>query len=114
MGEQIRRQTMILVRLVFQAKFGHAAQVVAGFKQAAEIARSAGEKGPHHVRILTDLSGPFDTVIQELEYDSLDDFMKAQAAMFADPRWQEMARNGGFGDGVVSGSKEFYTVEFAE
>jgi len=105
---------MILVRLVFQAKFGHAAEVVAGFKQGAEIARSAGGKGPRHVRILTDLSGPFDTVVQELEYDSLDDFMKAQAAMFADPRWQEMARNGGFGDGVVSGSKEFYTVEFEE
>ena len=90
---------MILVRLVFQAKFGHAAEVVAGFKQGGEIARSAGVKGPRHVRILTDLSGPFDTVVQELEFDSLDDFMKSQAAMFADPRWQEMARNGGLGIG---------------
>ena len=35
---------MILVRLVFQAKFGHAAEVVAGFKQGAEIVRSAGER----------------------------------------------------------------------
>ena len=57
---------MILVRLVFQAKFGHAAEVVAGFKQGAEIARSAGGKGPRHIRILTDLSGPFDTVVQQL------------------------------------------------
>ena len=105
---------MILVRLVFQAKFGHAAEVVAGFKQAAEIARSAGEKGPRHIRILTDLSGPFDTVIQELEFDSLDDFMKAQAAMFADPRWQEMAQESGWPALLVSGSKEFYTVEFEE
>ena len=105
---------MILVRLVFQAKFGRAAEVVAGFKQAAEIARSAGEKGPRHIRILTDLSGPFDTVIQELEYDSLDDFMKAQAAMFADPRWQETAQKSGWPALLASGSKEFYTVEFEE
>ena len=105
---------MILVRLVFQAKFGHAAEVVAGFKQAAEIARSAVEKGPRHVRILTDLSGPFDTIIEELEYDSLDDFMKAQAAMFADPRWQEMAQKSGWPDLLASGTKEFYTVEFEE
>ena len=105
---------MILVRLVFQAKFGRAAEVVAGFKQAAEIARSAGEKGPRHVRILTDLSGPFDTVVQELEYDSLDDFMKAQAVMFADPRWQEMAQESGWPALLASGSKEFYTVEFEE
>ena len=66
------------------------------------------------MRILTDLSGPFDTVVQELEYDSLDDFMKAQAAMFADPRWQEMAQQSGWPALLVSGSKEFYTVEFAE
>ena len=105
---------MILVRLVFQAKFGHAAEVVAGFKQGAEIIRSAGVKGPRHVRILTDLSGPFDTVVQELEYDSLDDFMKAQAVMFADPRWQEMAQESGWPALLESGSKEFYTVEFTE
>ena len=105
---------MILVRLVFQAKFGHAAEVVAGFKQGGEIARSAGAKGPRHVRILTDLSGPFDTVVQELEYDSLDDFMKAQAAMFADPRWQETAQKSGWPALLASGSKEFYTVEFEE
>jgi hypothetical protein len=104
---------MIMVRLVFQAKFGQASKVVADFRRALEVTRTASGVGaPRHVRILTDLSGPFDTVVQELEFDSLDDFMKGQAAMFADPRWQEMARSGGFGDGLVSGSKEFYTVEF--
>ena len=66
---------MILVRLVFQAKFGHAAEVVAGFKQGAEIARSAGGKGPRHVRILTDLSGPFDTVVQELKSAAIGAFI---------------------------------------
>ena len=104
---------MIVVRMVFQAQFGRAHEVVDRMKQEQQRFREiVGDVA--HARILTDLSGPFDTVVQELEYDSLDDFMKAQAAMFADPRWQEMARNGGFGDGVVSGSKEFYAVEFAE
>lgn len=105
---------MILVRMVFQAKFGHAAQVVEAFKRSGEIARTAGGLAPRHVRILTDLSGPFDTVIQELEFDSVDDYLKGQAAMFADPRWQEMARSDGFGEGLAGGSKEFYTVEFEQ
>jgi hypothetical protein len=104
---------MILVRLVFQAKFGHAAEVVAGFKQAAEVGRSVSE-GLRHVRILTDLSGPFDTVVQELEYDSLESFLKSQAAMFADPRFQEMSRSVSRADGMLGGFKEFYTVEFEQ
>ena len=40
--------------------------------------------------------------------------MKAQAAMFADPRWQEMAQESGWPALLASGSKEFYTVEFEE
>jgi hypothetical protein len=105
---------MILVRMVFQAKMGHAGRVVEEFKRSGEVARAAGGMAARHVRLLTDLSGPFDTVIQELEFDSVDDYLKSQAAMFADPRWQEMARSGGFGEGLVGGSKEFYTIEFEQ
>jgi hypothetical protein len=98
---------------VFQAKFGHAAEVVAGFKQGAEILRSSN-LGARHVRIFTDLSGSFDTVVQELEFDSIEDFMKSQAALFADPRWRELAQKSGWPDFLIGGSKEYYTVEFEQ
>lgn len=37
---------MVVVRLVFQAKFGTANQVVAGFKQAMEVASQVLGKTP--------------------------------------------------------------------
>ena len=51
---------MILVRDVFQAKYGRGGELVALFKEA-------GEKWPaeYAVRILTDASGPFFTVVTE-------------------------------------------------
>jgi hypothetical protein len=53
---------MIVVRLVFQAKWGQAEKVAEDFKQGAELMRRIS--GPNvKYRILTDLSGPFDTVV---------------------------------------------------
>ncbi len=103
---------MILVRIVFQAKLGHAGKVAKGMKEGMEKMRGMTAMQPCHVRILTDLSGQFDTVVQELEFDSLDDFMKNQQAMFADPRWQEMF--GSMADDLLGGSKEYYTLEYEE
>jgi hypothetical protein len=53
---------MILVRFVCQAKFGKANEVVAGFKQSQEVTSSAIGQSLRS-RILTDLSGPFDTIV---------------------------------------------------
>ena len=55
---------MIVVRMVFQTKFGMSGQIAAGFKEAAAWTREAlGADAAVRVRILTDLSGPFNTVI---------------------------------------------------
>lgn len=100
---------MILVRLVFQAKFGHAADVVAEFKRSTDAFRNAGLHAGR-VRVLTDLSGPFDTVVQEIEYDNYESFAADQQAMFSNPQLQEgMA---GSRDLFTGGYKEFYTIEF--
>ena len=50
---------MVLVRYVFQTKWGKANEVVAGLKETQKII------GEHfgHSRILTDLSGPLHTVV---------------------------------------------------
>jgi hypothetical protein len=103
---------MVLVRIVLQAKLGHAGFIAADIKKNVEAIKGIGAMAPRHVRILTDLSGQFDRVIEELEFDTLDDFMKGQDAMFSDPRWQEMW--GRHADHLLGGSKEYYTVEYAE
>ena len=101
---------MILVRFVCQAKFGKAGEVVTGFKQSAEIARTL--VGPHvRGRILTDLSGPFDTVIQELEMESLAEWERLRGVMFSNPQFQEAEAS--LPDVIESGQTEFYTIEAA-
>lgn len=98
---------MILVRFVFQAKFGKAGEVVESFKQNAE---SMGFVGPDvRVRYLTDLSGPFDTVVQEIELESLAQWEKLRKKLFSDPEFQEAQET--MEVPFTSGRAEFYTIE---
>lgn len=99
---------MILVRFVCQAKIGKASEVVAGFKQTVEIVRTL--VGPHlQVRILTDLSGPFDTVVQEIELESLAEWERLRGVIFSNSEVQEVEASL---PGVIeSGQAEFYTIE---
>ena len=101
---------MIVVRFVFQAKFGKAGEVVEGSKEGAEMMRRIA--GPDaKVRLLTDLSGPFDTVVQEVELESLAEWETLRAKIFSDPEFQEAqdASENPF----TSGRTEFYTLEAA-
>ncbi len=99
---------MIVVRMVFQAKFGKASEVVAGFKRGQEMIRQVVGDRPR-ARILTDLSGPFDTVVQEIEVESLAEWERLRARLFTDPRFREMQASGP--DIIVGGRTEYYTVE---
>jgi hypothetical protein len=99
---------MILVRIVCQAKFGKASEVVAGFKQSGEIVRTV--VGPNvRARILTDLSGPFDTVIQEIEVESLAAWERLREVIFSNPEVQEA--EAALPSVIESGRTEFYTIE---
>jgi hypothetical protein len=99
---------MILVRIVCQAKFGKSGDVVTGFKQSAEIVRTL--VGPNvRSRLLTDLSGSFDTVIEELELESLAEWERLRAVIFSNPEVQ--AAEAGLPDIIVSGQTEYYTIE---
>jgi hypothetical protein len=95
---------MILVRTVFQAKIGKAQELVASFKAATQ--QSAASDQP---RILTDLSGPFDTVVLETVAESLADWERRRAEMFASPLYRDMFAQ--VVDLVVSGRNEYYTIE---
>ncbi len=99
---------MILVRFVCQARFGKASEVVAGFKQSGEIVRSM--VGPHvHARILTDLSGPFDTVVQEIVVESLAEWERLRAVIFSNPEFQEA--EAGLPGVIESGRTEYFAIE---
>jgi hypothetical protein len=99
---------MIIVRIVCQAKFGKAREVVAGFKQSAEIVRTLA--GPNVCgRLLTDLSGSFDTVVQELEVESLAEWERLRAIIFSHPEVQETEAS--LPQAIVSGQTEYYTIE---
>jgi hypothetical protein len=101
---------MVIVRLVFQAKYGKAHEVVDEFKNFAEVARrflGPDRKG----RILTDLSGPFDTVVQEFEVASLAEWEQLRAKMFSSPEFQDSKFNNTDMHPFVGGRTEFYTLE---
>jgi hypothetical protein len=95
---------MLVVRNIFQAKYGMGDALVELLKSDPEI-WSAG----HDFRILTDASGSFFTVVAEFTFDSLAAFEEAQEKEFALPQFGEwFARMVPL---VESGSREFWTVQ---
>jgi hypothetical protein len=82
---------MLVVRQVFQAKYGRGDELVALFQELNGRMRevgSVGELAPQF-RILTDVSGPFFTVVTEVEVGEWFERMMPL---------------------VESGSREFYTI----
>jgi hypothetical protein len=97
---------MVLVRLVFQVKWGKAEEVVAAFKESQS---TMDERFGGRSRILTDLSGPFHTVVQEIEAPSIGEWERRRPQIFADPEFRRsQARMENL---IESGRAEFYTIE---
>ena len=95
---------MILVRDVFQAKYGKGGDLVALFKEAKE----SWPVG-YATRILTDASGPFFTVVSETEVESLTAWEQFVAEVYAMPDFGDwFARMEPL---VDSGRREFYNIE---
>ncbi len=95
---------MIIVRDVFQAKYGKGGDLVALFKEAKD-----NWTVQYSPRVLTDASGQFFTVVTEEQYEDLAEFDQKSAEIFSTPE---------FGDWfermtklVESGRREFYNIE---
>lgn len=102
---------MIVVRMVFQTKWNQVDRVVEGFKENANLMRKV--IGPDvKVRILTDLSGPFFTVVQEMEVASLAEWERMRTAMFSNAEFQDASERIEENP-FESGRAEFYTLEAA-
>jgi hypothetical protein len=94
-------RAMILVRVTFQAQFGKAGEIVELLKQ--EPPQDV------HGRVLTDLSGPFDTVVLETVVESLDAYFHQLQEMFASSEMSEPMR--AMYALIAAGHREFYTIE---
>lgn len=103
---------MIIVRTVFQAAFGKGGELAASMtaeqpRMMAEMAQQIGAQ--RRWRVLTDLSGSFDTVVLEVEAENLAEWERARHALFQLPGFQEsMAQSQGM---IMGGRNELWTVE---
>jgi hypothetical protein len=105
----LQEVVMVLVRFVFQTEWGKAHEVAARMVEFQQTAQKEFGDEVGRWRILTDLSGPFHTVVQEVEVESLAEWERNWGRMFAHPKFQEMqAEMEGL---FVSGRTEFYTIE---
>ena len=99
---------MILVRTELHCKWGRTQEVIDNFK--AMGARIDQQNVIKSSRIMTDLSGRFDTVIIESEIESLDAYFEMLHAAFADPEMQaQQAALQGDAPYQV-GARNFYTI----
>jgi len=102
---------MVVIRLVMNVKMGNSVEeVVEGAKRNAEmLQKTVGSEVK--MRILTDLSGPFNTVVQEMEMESLAVWEQFRTMLFSNPEFQEQQANSPMP--FEGGGTEFYTLEAA-
>ena len=97
---------MLVARQVFQAKYGHGDDLVALFKEFNTRMQESG--GKPRFRILTDASGPFFTVVTEVEVESFstweNDFREQMGQPWMGEWFSRMQPL------VDSGSREFYNL----
>jgi hypothetical protein len=93
----------MIVRDVFQAKYGQGGQLVDLLKEAQrDMARS-------FQRILSDASGPFFAIVTEIEVASLAEWENLMKEVFANPQFGEWFAR--MAARVESGRRELYTLE---
>ncbi len=97
---------MILVRQVFQVKYGCMDKLLAYFNSIPEDVRSATNIS----RILTDISGKNFTLVLETKAESLDSYWEGLQAMFKNQEVSE--QRDPMAEYIDSGYKEFYTIEY--
>jgi hypothetical protein len=99
---------MVVIRNVFHLKFGKAREAVALFKEGIAIQKRVGGGQNASMRLLTDLTGPFYTVVLELSVPSLSAFESEAPRLMGDKDWQANYQK--IGALVESGYREIFTI----
>ena len=101
---------MVVIRNVFQLKFGKAKEAVALMKEGLAIqkrlASSAGLQMSH--RVLSDVTGPFYSLVLEITVPSVGAFEQTAAAIMGNADWQANYQK--LVPLVESGHREIYTI----
>lgn len=96
---------MILVRNVFQLHFGKAREATALVKENEELIR---KHGGAPTRFLTDLTGPFYTLVMEITYQNLAEMEKSQKDVMGSKDFSTWYQR--FMPLVESGHREIFTI----
>ena len=99
---------MIVIRNVFRLKFGKTREAVAIIKDGIAIQKKALAGVELSTRLLTDVTGPFYTVVLELTVPSLGVFESSSPRLFGDKEWQANYQK--LTPLVESGEREVFTV----
>jgi hypothetical protein len=96
---------MILVRDIFQLKFGKSKDALQHLKEGFQLARKNGYEPD---RLLTDFTGPYYTVVMEGTHKDLAAYEKSLHSELGSEEWKKWYA--GFVPLVESGSREIFTV----
>jgi hypothetical protein len=97
---------MVLIRNVFRLKFGKAKEAVAIMKEGLAIQKRQG--APYTPRILTDITGPFYTIVLELTVASFAAFEAEAPRYMGDKEFQANYQK--LTPLVESGYREVFTI----
>ena len=97
---------MIVIRNVFRLKFGKTKEAVALMKEGVAIQKRAGVDMDQ--RILTDLVGPFYTLVLELKVPSLSAQEASMSKVMGNKDWQANYQK--LAALVESGYREIFTI----
>jgi hypothetical protein len=97
---------MILVRNVFQLKFGKAREAKALVKENEALHKKYG--GASSVRFLTDMTGPYYTFVMEITHESLAAFEQSMANVTGAKEFGEWYQK--FTPLIESGHREIFSI----
>ena len=97
---------MIVIRNVFRLKFGKAREGVALMKEGLEIQKRAG--AAYSFRLLTDMTGPFYTLVLEITVPNLGEFEAQFPRFMGDKDFQANYQK--FTPLVESGYREIFSI----
>ena len=99
---------MVVVRNVFRLKFGKAREAVALVKEGVAIQKRVLAGKDFSTRLLTDVTGPFYTLVLELTVPSISAFESEAPRLMADKDWQANYQK--MTPLVESGYREIFSV----
>jgi hypothetical protein len=103
-----RGAVMIVIRNVFRLKFGKAREAVALMKENRAIEKRVMSGLEYSSRVLTDVTGPFYTLVLEITVPDLATFESNAPRLFGDKEWHAQSQK--MAALVDSGYREIFSI----